>query len=150
MTSSPSSKPQMPQESRALTQHTQLQNKKGAELPLGANPEQTQAPSWSTAILLPFAWGSSWHGDFGGAPGAVPSTGGGRGMEGSRCRADVSRDFSAELARVAADAGAAAQAGVFAQLPTVSPPVSTARGCPWPLAQHLHTPLHSLGPTRGG
>lgn len=85
MTSSPSSKPQMPQESRALTQHTQLQTKKGAELPLGANPEQTQAPSRSTAILLPFAWGSSWLlGDFGGAPGAVPSTGGRQGHGGEQ------------------------------------------------------------------
>lgn len=60
VTSSPSSKPQVAQESWAPTQNTQLQTKKGAELPLGAKPTPSQS------ILLPFARGSSWQGDFGG------------------------------------------------------------------------------------
>lgn len=90
------SNPQVALESQAATQHPQLQTRLGAELPLGANPAQ------SIPILSPLAWAAAGR-EVLGATGAVPSPRGGGGTQGSRRRArpDLSRDFGAELARVA-------------------------------------------------
>lgn len=76
-------------------------------------------------------------------------------MEGSRCRGrpDLSWDFRLEPARVAGDARAAAQAGVFARGAGSQPRPHL---CQQHVAVpgHLHntsvTPLCSLCPTQGG
>lgn len=128
------SNPQVALESQAATQHPQLQTRLGAELPLGANPAQ------SIPILSPLAWAAAGR-EVLGATGAVPSPRGGGGTQGSRCRAwpDLSRDFGAELARVAPQQPPGQVCLSLVPAPTASPPVSTARGCPWPLAQCLHS-----------
>lgn len=83
VTSSPSSKPQVAQESWALTQHTQLQTKKGAELPSGANP----TPLMEHPHPFAFCTGQQLAGRFWGPQGLSPA----RGEAGARRGAGAER-----------------------------------------------------------